>query len=214
MSEKTEIVLRFDGPQDGSVTIVLAHGAGAAMDSDFMNMMSDGLVAHGYRVARFEFPYMAKTRQDGRKRAPDRAAVLQECWRDVVAQIGHPQRLVIGGKSMGGRVASMMADELGAMGLVCLGYPFHPPAKPETLRVSHLKTLRTPALIAHGTRDPFGRPDEVAGYGLSPTISLHWVADGDHDFVPRISTGRTQADNIGDVVMAINGFIRRLLERE
>ncbi|MFH1805273.1 MAG: alpha/beta fold hydrolase [Pseudomonadota bacterium] len=212
MSEKTEIALRFGGSQDASVTIVLAHGAGAAMDSDFMNMMSDGLVAHGYRVARFEFPYMAKTRQDGRKRAPDRAAVLQDCWRDVVAQIGHPERLVIGGKSMGGRVASMMADELGVMGLVCLGYPFHPPAKPETLRVAHLKTLRTPALICHGTRDPFGKPDEVTGYGLSPAILLHWVADGDHDFVPRQKSGHDQAGNIIACAAAVDHFLRPLSE--
>lgn len=204
------IDFQFDGDESAKQTIVLAHGAGAPMDSPFMNDMASELARHGLRVARFEFPYMAKRRIDGKKRGPDRAPVLTGVYGDVVRQLGEPEKLIIGGKSMGGRIASMVADDLGVGGLVCLGYPFHPPGKPENLRTEHLKALRTPALICHGTRDPFGRPDEIAGYGLSDRIGLHWVEDGEHDFKPRKSSGRTQNQNIVDAAAAISGFAQSL----
>lgn len=204
------IDFQFDGDESARQTIVLAHGAGAPMDSPFMNDMASELARHGLRVARFEFPYMAKRRIDGKKRGPDRAPVLTAFYAEVVRQLGEPEKLVIGGKSMGGRIASMVADDLGVGGLVCLGYPFHPPGKPENLRTEHLKALRTPALICHGTRDPFGRPDEIAGYGLSDRIALHWVEDGEHDFKPRKSSGRTQNQNIVDAAAAISGFAQSL----
>ena len=207
-SEPIEFI--FDGDENASLTIVLAHGAGAPMDSPFMNEMAAELAGHGWRVARFEFPYMAKRRLDGKKRGPDRAPVLEAFWADVVKTLGTPSNLVIGGKSMGGRIASMVADDLGVAGLVCLGYPFHPPAKPENLRTDHLTGLKTPALICHGTRDPFGRPDEVAGYDLSHAIDMHWVEDGDHDFKPRKSSGRTQSQNISDAAVAISDFANKI----
>ncbi|MFC4235027.1 alpha/beta family hydrolase [Thalassospira xianhensis] len=198
----------FDGPDDAKQTILLAHGAGAAMDSPFMNEMAAGLAACGYRVARFEFPYMAKRRVDGRERGPDRAPVLIETYQQVVAQLGTPEKLVIGGKSMGRRIASMVADDLGVRGVVCLGYPFHPPGKPENLRTAHLQKMKTPTLICHGTRDPFGSPDEVAGYGLSDAVSLHWVPDGDHDFDARKKSGHTQAANIAAAASAMDDFVK------
>ena len=198
----------FDGPDDAKMTIVLAHGAGAAMDSPFMNEIAAGLAGCGYRVARFEFPYMAKRRGDGKKRGPDRAPILIETFGQVVAQLGTPENIVIGGKSMGGRIASMVADDLGVRGVVCLGYPFHPPGKPENLRTAHLQTMKTPTLICHGTRDPFGSPDEVAGYGLADTVLLHWVSDGDHDFDARKKSGHTQAGNIAGTITAIDDFIK------
>jgi uncharacterized protein len=120
----------FDGPKNADRTIVLAHGAGAPMDSDFMNVIASGLAKSGLRVARFEFPYMVKRREDGRRRPPDCAPVLLESYLQVVAELG-PENLIIGGKSMGGRIASMVAGAAGVAGLVCLGYPFHPPGKPE-----------------------------------------------------------------------------------
>lgn len=198
----------FDGPDDAKQTILLAHGAGAAMDSPFMNEMAAGLAACGYRVARFEFPYMAKRRVDGKKRGPDRAPVLIETFGQVVEQLGTPENLVIGGKSMGGRIASMVADDLGVRGVVCIGYPFHPPGKPENLRTAHLQTMKTPTLICHGTRDPFGSPDEVAGYGLADTVFLHWVSDGDHDFDARKKSGHTQEGNIAEAINAIDAFVK------
>ena len=202
------ISFQFDGDENAAHTIVLAHGAGAAMDSPFMNDMVRQLAKAGLRVVRFEFPYMAKCRRDGKKRGPDRAPVLIAFYGEVVRQLGRPEKLIIGGKSMGGRIASMVADDLGVAGLVCLGYPFHPPGKPENLRTEHLKTLNTPTLICHGTRDPFGTPDEIAGYGLSEAIAMHWVADGDHDFDARKKSGHTQEGNIIDAAAAIAVFAK------
>jgi predicted alpha/beta-hydrolase family hydrolase len=189
----------FDGPDPGAhgVTVVLAHGAGAPMDSPFLNTMARGLAAVGLRVARFEFPYMRARREEGRNRPPDREPVLRTAWLAAVAELGGGERLVIGGKSMGGRFASMVADEAGARALVCLGYPFHPPGRPEKLRVEHLEHLQTPALFIQGTRDPFGTRDEVASYPLSPAIRVHWIADGDHSLAPRKPTERSEVDTRG-----------------
>ena len=161
-----EIPFLFDGDEKAGLTIALAHGAGAPMDSPFMNEMSGALAAGGLRVARFEFPYMAKRRVDGKKRGPDRAAVLLPFLGEVVRQLGGPENLILGGKSMGGRMASMVADDLGVAGLVCLGYPFHPPGKPENLRTEHLASLVTPALICHGTRDPFDKSYPTRSPGM------------------------------------------------
>jgi predicted alpha/beta-hydrolase family hydrolase len=104
----------------------------------------------------------------------------------------------------------MVADEVGARGLACLGYPFHPPKRPDQLRTVHLATLRTPTVIVQGTRDPFGTPDEVAGYTLSPSIRIEWIEDGDHSLVPRKASGRTRAQNVQAAVDAVASFIASL----
>jgi hypothetical protein len=165
------------------------------------------------RVARFEFPYMAARRKDGRRRPPDRQPVLLATWRSVVDALGGGRALVVGGKSLGGRMASLVADEVGARGLVCLGYPFHPPGRPERLRTAHLATLRTPTLIVQGSRDPFGTPDEVARYRLSPTIEIRWIEDGDHSLAPRRGSSRTRAENLDEAGEALAGFVARLAPR-
>lgn len=202
--------LLVDGPDGADVTIVLAHGAGAPMDSPFMNAMSTRLTARGHRVARFEFPYMAARRLDGRRRPPDRQPALLACWRRAVDALGGGGRLVIGGKSMGGRMASLLAAEDGARGLICLGYPFHPPGKPERTRVEHLADLTVPALIVQGSRDPFGTAADVAGYRLSPAVSVAWVEDGDHDLKPRKSSGRDHDLALDEAAAAIVSFIDTL----
>ena len=203
--------LLFDGPDDAPLTVVLAHGAGAPMNTPFLNEVARGLAADGFRVARFEFPYMRARRETGRKGgAPDREPILRNAWKDVVAELGGGGGLVIGGKSMGGRIASMVADEVGARGLVCLGYPFHPPGRPEKLRTAHLETLSTPALIVQGTRDAFGTKDDVAGYRLSPAIRVAWLEDGDHSWKPRASSGRTEAQNMAEGVTAVREFLATL----
>ena len=153
-----------DGPGDASHTLVLAHGAGGPMDSSFLERVAAGLGERGIRVVRFEFPYMARRREAGGRGAPDRPSVLTARWKEVVERFGGGPRLAIGGKSMGGRIASMIADEARARGLVCFGYPFHPPGDRERLRTKHLETLATPALILQGTRDPFGTREDVEGY--------------------------------------------------
>jgi len=199
--------LVFDGPRRSATTVVLAHGAGAPMDSPFMAAFAEGLASRGLRVARFEFPYMAQRRSGGKRRAPDPARVLEECWRRVVDSLGGGGRTVIGGKSMGGRIASMIADEVAAGGLVCLGYPFHPPGRPDRLRTSHLESLATPALIVQGTRDPFGTPAEVSGYRLSRRIEVTWLEDGDHSFKPRKSSGRTLEQNLAQAIERVAAFV-------
>lgn len=190
------VSLVVDEPQVSAcpVTMLLAHGAGAPMDSPFMQSMAEGLTASGMRVARIEFPYMADRRRNGKKRPPNPMPQLLDAYREAAGLVGGS--LVLAGKSMGGRVASMLADELGALAVVCFGYPFHPPGKPEKTRVEHLRDIRTPALILQGTRDPLGRPDEVLGYALGPQVRVEWLDSGDHDFKPLKASGLTQQDLI------------------
>lgn len=178
-----------DGPANARVAILLAHGAGAGMDSPFMDAAAKGLAARGVRVLRFEFPYMAARRVSGKKRPPDRMPILREAFRAAAGEAG-ASRLILAGKSMGGRVASLVADEIGADGLLCFGFPFHPPGRPkDPARVAHLARLKTPALIVQGERDPFGGRAETARLSLSPAVRFHWVTDGDHDLKPRKSSG-------------------------
>lgn len=180
------------------------------MDHPFLEGMTERLVRGGLRVVRFEFPYMERRRSEGTRGAPDRQPVLSQRWHDVAARLGEPERLVIGGKSMGGRIASLVADELGVGGLVCLGYPFHPPGKPEKLRTAHLEELRTPTLVLQGERDTFGRPEEVEGYRLAPTIRVQWIPDGDHSFAPRKRSGHTLDGNLDLAAERIAGFVAGL----
>jgi predicted alpha/beta-hydrolase family hydrolase len=205
----------FTGPEDAAVTLLLAHGSGAPMDSAAMNAAADALAAEGLRVARFEFSYMAARHSQGSRRPPPKAETLNPEFRAAVADLAAKGRLVIGGKSMGGRIASMVADDLFAegriAGLVCLGYPFHPPEKPAQLRTAHLMTLATPALICQGTRDPFGTRDEVAAYDLPERIRLFWLEDGDHDLKPRKSvSGFSAADHLATMAKTVKAFTETL----
>jgi predicted alpha/beta-hydrolase family hydrolase len=136
-------------------------------------------------------------------------------YRAAVADLAAPGRLVVGGKSMGGRVASMVADELhgagSVAGLLCLGYPFHPPGRPEQLRTKHLQALVTPALIVQGTRDVFGSREEVEGYSLSPAIRVLWLEDGDHDLKPRKGvSGFSAADHMASMAREVAAWAGRL----
>ncbi len=198
------------GPADAARTVVLAHGAGAPMDSPFMNTIATGLAERGLAVVRFEFPYMQRRRQTSTKRPPDRTPKLLAHYAAVIASLGDPARLVIGGKSMGGRVASMIADESGVAGLLCLGYPFHPPGRPSALRTAHLAALTTPALILQGERDPMGSRREVEGYALSETITVRWLPDGGHSLRPRKRSGYTEEGNLRAAVDAASVFIASL----
>ncbi len=180
------------------------------MDSPFMNRIAAEAGTAAMAVVRFEFPYMAARRRTGKRTAPDREPSLRAAWMEVIEQLGGAARLIIGGKSMGGRVASMMADEVGAAGLVCLGYPFHPPGRPQHPRIEHLRTLRTPALIIQGTRDSLGNRDEVAGYQLSRKIKIAWIDDGDHSFKPTRRSGRTLEQNLAEAADLVIEFVSRL----
>jgi predicted alpha/beta-hydrolase family hydrolase len=198
-----------DGPKKARWQVVLGHGAGAPMDSPFMQHLAQGLAKGKVRVVRFEFPYMAARRANGGNKPPDRPAELERAFREVVAR--HPHAgLVIGGKSLGGRVAARLAGELGARGLVCLGYPFHPPGNPEKSRLETLTAVTVPALVVQGTRDPFGTREEVKAFRLKKPVRVHFLEDGDHSFEPRKSSGRTGAQNLDEAVKAVLDFLATL----
>ena len=163
--------------------MVVGHGAGAGQASPFMVRTAEGLAARGIAAATFDFPYIAAKRH-----VPDRTDVLERSWRDAIdaARVAFPALpLFIGGKSMGGRIASHVAAQSadGLSGLVFLGYPLHPPGKPEQRRDAHLPAVREPMLFVQGSRDPFGTADEIRA--LLPRLqdaALHEIAGGDHSF--------------------------------
>ena len=206
---------RLDGSSQAKATLLLAHGAGAGMDSPFMEAITTSLAQRGWRVVRFEFPYMQRQRSTGKKAPPDRADRLLNHFREEVNEQIGPAPLFIGGKSMGGRVASLLADELShagrLRGCVCLGYPFHPLGKPDTRRIEHLQGMAAPVLIVQGEHDAMGRREEVEGYPLAPTIELAWMPDGDHSLKPRQRSGRTEAKNLDLAAESVDHFLRKLL---
>ncbi|MFN7980364.1 MAG: alpha/beta fold hydrolase [Vicinamibacterales bacterium] len=175
-----------DAPEAGA-TFIVAHGAGAGQSSAFMIAFADALAARGFDVVTFNFPYTEQKR-----RLPDRAPVLESCYAAVIAEVvrrvpSAALHLFIGGKSMGGRMATQLAASdatLPVAGLVLLGYPFHPPAKPEKRRDAHLPSVRRPMLVVQGTRDTFGPPDEIRPTfaALTPPAVIHAVEGGDHSF--------------------------------
>jgi len=204
------------GPKPPSATILFAHGAGAPMDSPAMTAIAEALAEQGQRVVRFEFSYMANRRTEGSRKPPPRADKLNAEYQAAIEELGVDGPLIIGGKSMGGRVASMIADELfeadRIAGLLCVGYPFHPIAKPEKLRSEHLQHLQTPTLICQGTRDQFGSMDEVSEYELSSAIQVRWFEDGDHDLKPRKRvSGFTHADHITSMGLAVSAWVKGLV---
>ena len=191
--------------------LVLAHGAGAGQQHPFMTAMASLLAARGIDVVTFDFDYMRE-----RRKVPDKAPVLEACFGRVVDwATAQPEfsrhRLFIGGKSMGGRMATHLAaagfvarggDGPSVAGVVALGYPLHPPGKPLQLRTAHLPAIRTPLLIVQGSRDTFGTPDELQPVieGMTAPVTLHVVAGGDHSL--------TVARNPKDAVLsAVAGVI-------
>ncbi|MCU1722990.1 MULTISPECIES: alpha/beta family hydrolase [unclassified Pseudomonas] len=196
--------------------LILAHGAGAPMDSDFMQDMAQRLAGQGLGVLRFEFPYMAQRRSGGGKRPPNPQAVLLDCWREVYREVRPlvAGPLVMGGKSMGGRMASLLADELGADALICLGYPFYAAGKPEKPRVAHLAQLRTPTLIIQGERDALGNRQTVEGYELSPAIEVCWLDAADHDLKPLKASGFSHADHLRTAAQRIVNYVGELPQGE
>jgi len=198
--------LLVDAPAAARGTLLFAHGAGAPMDSDWMAAATAALVGAGLRVVRFEFPYMA-ARRTGARRPPPKAETLVPAYRaaidTVLARFDGP--VLIGGKSLGGRVATITAaDPLDqrVAGVVALGYPFHPPGAPEKLRLAPLAAARLPVTIVQGERDPFGARAEVEGYDLPAGVAIRWCADGDHDLAPRRASGHTLAGHLDTAAAA------------
>ena len=177
------------GDARGDATLVLAHGAGAPQHSAFMVAFARGLADRGIDVLTFNFLYTEQ-----RRKAPDRTETLEACYRAAVGVAREHfglRPVFIGGKSMGGRIATHLAaaddaEALEIAGVVLLGYPLHPPGKPEQLRAAHLPRIRVPMLVVQGERDPFGTPDELRAVlePLSARVTLHVVEKGDHSLAP------------------------------
>lgn len=205
----------YAGPDNAPATLLLAHGAGAGMDSGSMNLFAAAFADVGLKVARFEFDYMAARRDGSGKRPPPSPAnkLIAEYLR-AIDSVEKSGKLVIGGKSMGGRMASMIAQkqyEAGRIsGLLCLGYPFHPPGNAEKLRTDHLTPLTVPTLICQGERDPFGTREEVAGYPLSASTEVMWLTDGDHDLKPRKASGFAHKDHVAAVAQRVKTWVETL----
>ena len=190
--------------------LILAHGAGAGQRHPFMRRMARELQAHSITVVTFDFPYMAA----GRK-VPDKAPVLEQAWREQIDRVRADRQLAsrplfIGGKSMGGRMASHVAAQgvVGISGVVFLGYPLHPPGKPEQRREAHLPGIREPMLFVQGERDAFGTAAEIrALLPALPRATLHVVADGDHSLNVRTRAGTSQDDVYRQVAREIADWI-------
>ena len=199
-----------EGAVDAPVRILLAHGAGAGMEHAFLAELSRLLAGPDIEVVRFNFPYMSKRALDGKRRPPDRQPVLLDHWREMVREFAHP-RLFLAGKSMGGRMAAEISDEIycemNAAGLLILGYPFHPPARPARWRGEVLKQIKPPPLLLQGERDTFGSRVELADFPFSSAVSVHWLTDGDHGFKPRKSSGLCEQDNLQQAASRIRQFV-------
>jgi len=204
---------RYDGPDDARCVLILAHGAGAGMDHPFMSHVATGIAPQGVRVVRFNFRY-----QEAGRKAPDRTAVLEAAFRAVVDEEVSPDRLVVlGGKSMGGRIAShLVAQGTRAAGLLFLGYPLHPPGRPDRLRTAHLLEITTPMLFVEGTRDPFcplETLEEVRASITAPS-SVAVIEDGDHYFKVRKSSGRDTAAAWDEVVAVSSGWLETIVSKD
>lgn len=211
MSEIINSPIIVDGSDDAETLLILAHGAGAPMDTDFMNFFAEKLAKFNICVLRFEFPYMALRREGHGRRPPNTQKVLMTSWRNIIEKYKrvHTGKIYIGGKSMGGRMASMVADECSVQGVVCLGYPFYAPGKQDKPRTEHLIGLETPTLIIQGERDPMGTKEVVGGYALSEKINISWMFDGNHDLRPRIRSGATHEENLTHAARGILNFLRK-----
>lgn len=194
-------------------TLLLAHGAGAPMDSSFMTRIAEACAAEGLAVARFEFGYMAKRRTTGKKTPPPKAEKLIPEFRAAIeAAAAAPERvgpLLIGGKSMGGRVAAMTAGEAlpeDVVAVACLGYPFHGPGRPEEIRLAPLQKGLLPTLVLQGERDEFGNRAEVETLDVGPNARFEWIEDGSHDFGPRGSSPATLKSNIAHACRTLVAF--------
>lgn len=189
-------------------TFVFAHGAGAGQNSEFMQLMAEGISKHNINVLRFNFAYMQLAEELGKRRPPDRADKLLAHFKRILSDVDSSLPIFIGGKSMGGRMASMLLDESMALGCICMGYPFHPPGKPEKLRTEHLLTINKPVLILQGERDTFGTREDIGTYNLSAQVKIKYFADGDHSFKPRKASGSSLDENLNQAIEHSAAFIR------
>lgn len=196
----------------GAVNVVFAHGSGISMNHEFMQSVAAAMVSKDFTVYLFNFGYMQQIQITGTKQPPPAAAKLELELLALLNELALPDPLIIGGKSLGARVASLIVERTNALGWFALGYPFHPQRKPETLRVEHLLTSHKPGLIVQGTRDALGCYDEVLGYKLPVHIDLRWLADVDHSFKPFKASHYSQIQAIERSVLNVEQWARCTLK--
>lgn len=201
------------------VGLIFAHGAGVGKDHEFMEAVAQALYAANIAVIRFDFPYMCKIRETSTHRPPDKMDVLEASFKSIIiaAEKSFPTiQWSLAGKSLGGRVATHVladseftycANSKNMRTAACLGYPFHPPKKPESLRVDNLNAVENTLLIFQGTRDVFGTTDDVREYSLNSNVLVHWLEDGDHDLHPRKSSGLTFDQHLAEFTSQIAAFL-------
>ncbi len=199
--------------------VIFAHGAGANMHHEFMEEITELLTHEKVSVIRFNFPYMDKRAETGKRYPPDRMPKLLHCFEQVLSECiathaqtkGKSLPIFIGGKSMGSRVAATLAgDEKWAAhihGVFCLGYPFHPTKKPEKLRLEPLQQIKVPTLIVQGERDTLGNKTEINSYELSPLCKCYFLDDGDHSLKPRVKSGFTYQQHKQAAVSLLLAFM-------
>ena len=192
--------------------VVLAHGAGADKSSDFLEQIAAMLNDKQISVLRFNFHYMDKRLADGKRYPPDRMPKLMACFTKVLAELETSLPVFLLGKSMGGRVAAMLAaqGDIQANGVICLGYPFHPQKQPQKLRLEPLQQTKLPMLILQGERDALGNQEEIADYSLSERVRIEFFPDGDHDLKPRKKSGYSHQQHLINAVELIGTFIDEL----
>lgn len=206
----SHIINQADNPQ---ALVIFAHGAGADMSHEYLEAITQLMNEQHISVLRFNFPYMDKRKEDGKRRPPDRMPTLIECYQSVIMSLETPLPIFIGGKSMGGRVAATLASDKTLMmshnikGVICLGYPFHPIKKPEKLRLAPLQTTQLPILILQGQRDALGNEAEINEYEISSLCQLHIFADGDHDLKPRVKSGYNLQQHQSTAINKMRSFI-------
>lgn len=203
-------VVYLDGRPE-MARLLLLHGAGAGQLSFPMRQFATQMAACHIQVVGVELGYMVEMQRLGKRRPPPPIARLQAeatAWLTLLGAVGDDLPLWVGGKSMGGRIASLLAVDSPVAGCVIFGYPFHPPRRPERTRLAHWPDVKVPALIVQGERDPFGNRGEVAEYRLPQHVMVHWLADGDHDFKPRLASGLTQQTLLAMAVQQAVDFMR------
>lgn len=202
---------KIDLAEKPIATLIFAHGAGADMDSDYIENMTQALVAKHFNVIRFNFHYMVLRKFDGKRRPPNRMPQLLEEYLKHINDYCEALPLFIGGKSMGSRVAATLANEDKVQGVFCIGYPFHPQKQPEKLRLEPLQACKKPVLIVQGTRDALGCKDEITHYELADNIKFKFLEDGDHDLKPRVKSGFKHQQHKDSAVNAIAEFVQSII---
>ncbi len=199
--------------KNNKIQYLLAHGAGAPCDSQWMNQLANEIEIQSnneIEVVRFNFPYMQRRLLENKKFPPDRMPKLLEEWLKQISLIGPSPKLFMGGKSMGGRASTLLNfSDLPKKinGIINFGFPFHAPGKDPGDRIKHLENLEVPCLINQGERDPMGTIDEIKTYKLSKNIKINYLTDGNHDLKPRVRSGLTLEENISSAVKETIKFI-------